>query len=549
MSAEELKTQGNKAFSAGNYADALNFFTKAIQLDGQNHVLFSNRSGCYVALHQYGDALSDADKCIRIKPDWVKGFVRRGAALHGMRRYPEAVEAYNAGIALDATNSACLQGIKDVQMAESAEARNPIAKIFTPEAFHKIQEHPKLSLFLMTPDYVKMIDEVIQNPSNASKYMNNEKFMVTLMYLSGMKIPDDSMDEEEKGFQRRTSEAKPQETTSTAKELSEEEKEAAILKEEGNKLYLSKSFDAALEKYQGAAAKDPKNTVYLLNATAVYFEKEEYETCIAECQKALEHGHENKCDYTIIGKLMTREAFCLQKLKKYEEAIALYKRSLVEWRNADTLKKLDACEKEHKKAVADAYIDPEIAKQKKEEGNELFKKDQFPAAVAAYTEAIKRLPTEHTSYSNRAAAYLKLGAYSDALKDAEKCLELKPDFVKGHARKGHSYFWTKQYNRALQAYEDGLKIDPTNADCRDGRMRTMMKIQEMATGQSGDGDETARRAMNDPEIASIMQDSYMQMVLQEMQNDPTRISDYMRDPTLNAKIQKLITAGIIRLGS
>lgn len=549
MSAEELKTQGNTAFSAGNYSEALNFFTKAIQVDGQNHVLFSNRSGCYAALHQYGDALSDADKCIRIKPDWVKGFVRRGAALHGMRRYPEALEAYNAGIALDATNSACLQGIKDVQMAESMEARNPIAKIFTPEAFHKIQEHPKLSLFLMSPDYVKMIDEVIQNPSTASKHMGNEKFMVTLMYLSGMKIPDEDTEEEEKSFKRKTPDAKPQENPSNGKELSEEEKEAATLKEEGNKLYLSKSFDAALEKYQAAAAKDPKNTLYLLNTTAVYFEKGEYETCIAECQKALEHGHENRCDYTIIGKLMTREAFCLQKMKKYEEAIALYKRSLVEWRNADTLKKLDACEREHKKAIADAYIDPEIAKQKKEEGNELFKKDQFPAAVAAYTEAIKRLPTEHTSYSNRAAAYLKLGAYNDALKDAEKCLELKPDFVKGHARKGHSYFWTKQYNRALQAYEDGLKIEPTNADCRDGRMRTMMKIQEMATGQSGDGDEAARRAMNDPEIASIMQDSYMQMVLQEMQSDPSRISEYMRDPTLNAKIQKLITAGIIRIGS
>lgn len=547
MSADELKTQGNKEFSAGNYVEAINYFSKGIQLDAQNHVLFSNRSACYAALHKYQDALDDADKCIRIKPDWVKGYTRRGAALHGLRRYNEAAVAYNKGLSLEANNAACLQGLKDIQVAQQAEARNPIAKVFTPEAFHKIQENPKLSLLLMQPDYVKMIDEVIKNPNSASQYMGDQRFMATLMHLSGMKLPDDE-DEEERPKPKPAA-SKP--AAGAAKEsapLSPEAQEAVALKEEGNKLYLAKSFDAALEKYQAAAAKDPQNTLYLLNATAVFFEKGEYEKCIEECEKALEHGRENKCDYTIVGKLMTRQAFCLQKLKKYEDAIALYKKALVEWRNPDTLKKLDACEKEHQKAIADAYIDPEIAKQKKDEGNELFKSDKFPEAVAAYTEAIKRLPTEHTAYSNRAAAYLKLGAYNDALKDAEKCIELKPDFVKGYARKGNAYFWTKQYNRALQAFEDGLKIDPANADCKDGRMRTMMKIQEMASGQSGDGDEAAQRAMQDPEIASIMQDSYMQLVLQEMQNDPSRIQEYMRDPNLSVKINKLVSAGIIRFG-
>lgn len=547
MSAEELKAQGNQAFAAKNYVEAISFFTKAIQIDAQNHVLFSNRSACYAELHKYKDALEDAEKCIRLKPDWVKGFIRRGAALHGLRQYTEALNAYKSGLELDASNAGCLEGIRGVQQAQQEEARNPLAKIFTPEAFHKIQEEPKLSLFLLQPDYVKMIGDVIQNPSCASQYMSDQRFMLTMMHLSGFKIPTENDDEEARSSPK-PSHTDPEEKKKEEKTLTQEEKEALELKEEGNKLYLAKSFDAALEKYQAAAAKDPANTLYLLNATAVYFEKEAYDTCIEACEKALEHGREHRCDFTIIGKLMTRQAFCLQKQKKYEEAIALYKRALVEWRNPDTLKKLDACEKEHQKAVADAYIDPELAKAKKEEGNELFKKDQFPAAVAAYTEAIRRLPTEHTTYSNRAAAYLKLGAYNDALKDAEKCLELKPDFVKAHARKGHAYFWTKQYNRALQAYDDGLKYDPQNADCREGRMRTMMKIQEMATGQSGDGAEAAQRAMQDPEIASIMQDSYMQLVLGEMQKDPSRIQEYMKDPVLSSKINKLISAGIISFG-
>ena len=546
MDAAALKNKGNEEFSAGKYVEAVNTFSRAIELDRENNVLYSNRSACYAAMHKDKDALDDADKCISIKPDWVKGYVRRGAALHGMRRYADAIGAYEKGLKVDPANSGCAQGVKDVQAAMAREARDPIARAFTPDAFRKIQENPKLSLLLLQPDYVKMVDTVIRDPSQGKLFMEDQRFGVTLMYLSGIPIPTGDEEEEEVRSSPKT--AKPAEMPQEEKPLTQNEEEALAAKEEGNKLYLSKKFDEALSKYQEAQKKDPKNTLYILNATAVFFEQGDYDKCIAECERGLEHGRENRCDYTIIGKLMTRQAFCLQKQKKYTDAIDLYKRALVEWRNPDTLKKLTECEKEYQKAVEDAYIDPEIAKQKKDEGNQFFKADKFPEAVAAYTEAIKRNPKEHTSYSNRAAAYLKLGAYNDALKDAEKCIELKPDFVKGYARKGNAYFWMKQYNRALQAYDDGLKVDLNNADCRDGRYRTMMKIQEMATGQSADGDEAARRAMDDPEIASIMQDSYMQLVLQEMQNDPTRIQEYMKDPGISAKINKLISAGIIRFG-
>jgi stress-induced-phosphoprotein 1 len=71
----------------------------------------------------------------------------------------------------------------------------------------------------------------------------------------------------------------------------------------------------------------------------------------------------------------------------------------------------------------------------------------------------------------------------------------------------------------------------------------------MASGQDTEGgEEAARRAMSDPEIASIMQDSYMQLVLGEMQKDPSRIQDYLRDPSIAAKLNKLIAAGILRFG-
>lgn len=58
-------------------------FSQAIELDQNNHVLYSNRSGAYASLKDFSHALDDANKVTELKPDWAKGWTRKGAALHG----------------------------------------------------------------------------------------------------------------------------------------------------------------------------------------------------------------------------------------------------------------------------------------------------------------------------------------------------------------------------------------------------------------------------------------------------------------------------------
>ena len=43
MTSGDLKTLGNQAFTAGQFEEAINLFTQAIESDPTNHVLFSNR--------------------------------------------------------------------------------------------------------------------------------------------------------------------------------------------------------------------------------------------------------------------------------------------------------------------------------------------------------------------------------------------------------------------------------------------------------------------------------------------------------------------------
>lgn len=52
-----------------------------------------------------------------MNPNWAKGYARKGAALHGARKYDEAIAAYEAGLKLE-DNPALRKGLKEVQDAK-----------------------------------------------------------------------------------------------------------------------------------------------------------------------------------------------------------------------------------------------------------------------------------------------------------------------------------------------------------------------------------------------------------------------------------------------
>ena len=104
------------------------------------------------------------------------------------------------------------------------------------------------------------------------------------------------------------------------------------------------------------------------------------------------------------------------KLGDYDKAIECFQRSLTEHRTPETLAKLRDAEKTKAENERLSYIDPGKADAAREEGNTLFKKADYPGAVKAYTEAVKRAPDDPRGYANRAAAYIKLASFPDAIK-------------------------------------------------------------------------------------------------------------------------------------
>lgn len=99
-------------------------FTQAIEIEPTNHILYSNRSAAYASKKDYENALKDADKVTELKPDWAKGWGRKGAAKHGLGDLLGAHDAYEEGLKLDPNNAQNKSGLAAVNRAIEAEAKD-----------------------------------------------------------------------------------------------------------------------------------------------------------------------------------------------------------------------------------------------------------------------------------------------------------------------------------------------------------------------------------------------------------------------------------------
>ncbi|KAM0884689.1 hypothetical protein ACQ4PT_030825 [Festuca glaucescens] len=100
----KLKSLGAKAVEEKDYAAATKFYSEAIKVDPADAALYSNRSLCHLKSGKAQDALVDANDSIRVRPDWPKGYYRKGAAFMALKEYKEACDAFMAAVKLDPEN-------------------------------------------------------------------------------------------------------------------------------------------------------------------------------------------------------------------------------------------------------------------------------------------------------------------------------------------------------------------------------------------------------------------------------------------------------------
>ncbi|KAL3916430.1 MAG: hypothetical protein SGILL_005184, partial [Bacillariaceae sp.] len=566
-----FKAAGNAALQAGKTSEAIENYTKAINLDGANHVYFSNRSAAYLKKGDAHNALEDADSCIGLNPQFAKGYSRKGAALHSLKRYNDSISAYKEGLEKFPNDAGLKKGMEDVAREKDMPpggvgggGGGAPGGLFGPEMMAQLALDPRMRPYLNDPNVMSKIKMVQQNPQLLPTIVNDPKIMEMLGLLMGQEgagggggdsndtkpasasAPAPSKKQEEKEPEPMEVEEDWSNLSPEERKKKETEKEARLKKEEGNELYKAKKFEEALAAYDEAIAIDPTNMTFLSNKAAVYFTQKKYDECIEQCMKAVEVGKENMASFDDRAKAFTRCAKAYQKKRDLGKAIEMCKASQLESYSKDTQRLLKSLELEKKKKDAMDYQDDAQAEEAKQRGNDFFRNKDFGKAVAEYEEAVKRAPKDAAIRNNLSAALTKIMDFNGAKKQIEVALELDPKYVKAWARKGDIEFAFKEYHKAMESYKQGLVLDPENATCKEGLRKTTQQINYgRATMTEEQKKEQAAHAMADPEIQNILSDPVVQQVLRDFGENPNAAQEALKNPGMRAKIEKLIAAGII----
>jgi len=556
-SAEEYKLQGNQAFAQKDFSKAVELFSKAIELDSSNAVYYSNRSGCWASMNNFEKALEDAEKCLTNNPKFVRGYSRKAFALYKLDKIDEALDVIEQGLKIDPCNEQLKKDKISMENALNSSMNDIMGLMNNPDIQKMMKENPQLAtMLLQNPNF-------LQNPQMM-------QFMANMMANKGGADPQSSQNISSANSQSRNfpnfNESQPEEKSQLNSEAKSkpqadsniklskttpkfDESDFGKSKTVGNNAYKEKKFEEAIKAYDKCIELNPKDMLVRNNKAACFIELRMYDKSNQVIDSAIEKYKElsfNEKDPTHYAKLMARRGRIFFLQGKLDESIDAYNSSLLEDRVAAVEDQLREVKREKKKADELAYINPEIANNHRETGNDFFNNGDFGKAMSEYEEAKRRNPNDPRIYNNIAMCFIKMLKFNEALKEVEKALDFDPKFVKAMLRKAIIHNFLKEYHKAIDTYKTVLEIEPENREAQEGIRTTQIKIS-MSMGEMND-EERVKRAMTDPQIQAIMSDPMVRIALEQMQTNPKNIPEYLSDRTMGPKIEKLIQAGIIRMG-
>ena len=110
---DAYKATGDDAFRRGDFAEAIAFYSNALELDPSHVVLLSNRSAAHLKAGHKSKSLQDAKACVDADPKFAKGYSRLAAAQQSLGRWQVAKESYERLLVLDPHNAVAKNGLDD----------------------------------------------------------------------------------------------------------------------------------------------------------------------------------------------------------------------------------------------------------------------------------------------------------------------------------------------------------------------------------------------------------------------------------------------------
>jgi len=436
---------GLREYEKGNYKQAIEYYSKAIEYNPNDASLYNNRGLAYYNLQQYDKAIADYTKAIEIKPDFADAYYNRGLA------YFRKGSSYN----LEPRKKAISDFTKAIELRpDFVDAYYNRALVYTEQIHyhHKYKTIPpkfpseEMDYYNKALlDYYKVLD---LDPSYILAYQG----MGNLFYRHG------DWDLATKAYNKALNHK-----DEILKKVGEEGLAGVYNSRGRNYLAAGKlkeaisDFTKAIELYKKGANKEvglSKNiTNALAHRTVAAWELGKWEDTIKYADETIKVKESNPKRYGKATFYYFTKGRCYYKLGKYDEAILNLKKALSESRYG-----MDAEARLWLGRVYKKKGDRRKAKEKIEEALELYNKkikeadeysihklylkrglcylefDEYGKAISDFKETIKRRvfsdrPVNHTNYYLDAhkyigIAYMKAGNRDKAEEYFKKTIEL-----------------------------------------------------------------------------------------------------------------------------
>ncbi|KAK4740824.1 hypothetical protein SAY87_024412 [Trapa incisa] len=441
--AEEAKDRGNEAFIAGRYEVAVCHYSDGIELSPDDYILYSSRYAAYAALDLNHLALRDAVKTYNLQPGWPEAYSCLAYAHLSLGLLDQAICSFKLGLEISPDNDDLKSGYEDAvsQAKKQVEPLKPheYGNIFGFSSFwEKLEADPDTAKFASQPDFLTMMREVEDDPFNANKYSADPRLLQAIGVLLNVRF-------------RAAKEPVPESSLAESRSKKVEEKKLQSIEEEPEyEIEVKKNYEATVRNYI---------TEIDLEGNINELQKEKPSSALELALKLLRVP---KIDYQ---KLPARKSKINGKRNIKEEMDNINRRTsiptlnnkFVEVDSSEFMMHSNEQDKELANYMLQVFHSLPMGKKMEMEKEALDERALFEAVRDHHTELLKQNPNNPQAYGDRSGCHIVLRALDEALKDAEKCIELDPCFWKGYLRKGQVLYRMKEFGRAVEIYLLGLK--------------------------------------------------------------------------------------------
>lgn len=256
----------------GQFEEALDDLTAAIQIAPTAIDLYANRGDVFQIVHFNKRALADYSKVIELNSKSVRGYKSRGVVLKALHQYKKAAEDYTALVSLDRPNAALYLDNRSYCNKMSGQHAQALA-----DMNHAVDLAPNLPIIYM--DRAALLMESGNFRAAIGDYEKalslNPKLKPALLGRAGCNLKLQGYD-------------KALEDCDAAAKLSPDLSEAALLLRQSADAFLGKgSYEQAAELASRSLDVSPSSAAFLVRAKAL-FKLGKFNLTILDCDQLLQ---------------------------------------------------------------------------------------------------------------------------------------------------------------------------------------------------------------------------------------------------------------------